>query len=114
MPSMPPKPCASPRCYKMATKSGRCEDHQPEPWLSSKGKTPAQRGYGFDWVKIRAKALLRDGHLCQQCIKDGVITLATDVDHIISKAKGGTNRMENLQSLCKQCHKVKTNMERTQ
>lgn len=112
MPSMPPKPCASPRCHKMASKYGKCEDHQPEPWNSSKGKSPAERGYGSEWVKIRAKALLRDGHLCQACFKAGIITVATEVDHIINKARGGTNRMENLQSLCNPCHKDKTSKER--
>lgn len=112
MPVMPPKPCSSPRCNKMASKGGRCDDHQPEPWNSSKSKTPTERGYGYDWVKIRLKALLRDGHLCQECMKNGIITLATDVDHIISKAKGGTNRLDNLQSLCNPCHKAKTIKER--
>lgn len=114
MPSMPPKPCASPRCYKMASKHGKCEDHQPEPWLSSKGKTPTERGYGADWVKIRAKALLRDGHLCKICFKGGIITVATEVDHILNKAKGGTNSMSNLQSVCKSCHAAKTLKERSE
>lgn len=114
MPAMPPKPCASPRCYKMASKSGRCEDHQSEPWFTSKGKTPTQRGYGAEWVRLRAKVLIRDSHLCKTCFKASIITVATDVDHIVSKAKGGTNKMENLQSLCNVCHKIKTAKERTE
>jgi len=112
MPTMPPKPCSEPRCYKMSSNSGRCEDHQPEPWLSSKGKTPTERGYGYDWKKLRLKVLIRDAHLCQECFKNNIITVATDVDHIIPKSKGGTNAMTNLQSLCNPCHKIKTNSER--
>ena len=112
MPSLPPKPCTAPRCYKMASKGGRCEDHQPEPWLSSKGKSPDERGYGYQWKKTRLKALIRDAHLCKICSKAGIITVATDVDHIIPKAKGGTNELTNLQSLCNPCHKQKTTKER--
>ncbi|WP_407047632.1 HNH endonuclease [Vibrio cholerae] len=40
-----------------------------------------------------------------------MITAATDVDHIINKACGGTDAESNLQSLCKPCHKEKTRSE---
>ncbi|WP_345945876.1 HNH endonuclease [Psychrobacter sp. Ps4] len=33
---------------------------------------------------------------------------ATDVDHIINKAKGGSDEPSNLQSLCRKCHLSKT------
>ncbi|MEG9303316.1 HNH endonuclease signature motif containing protein [Psychrobacter celer] len=33
---------------------------------------------------------------------------ATDVDHIINKAKGGSDDPSNLQSLCRKCHRSKT------
>lgn len=112
MPSMPPKPCASPRCFKMASKCGRCEDHQPEPWFSSKGKTPTERGYGHYWKKLRVKVLLRDAHLCKTCFRANIMTLATEVDHILNKARGGTDSMDNLESICKPCHTIKTNLER--
>lgn len=36
---------------------------------------------------------------------------ATDVDHIISRAKGGTDERSNLQPLCHACHSEKTNRE---
>ena len=113
MPSLPPKPCCTPRCHKMATKRGKCEDHQPEAWVSSKGKTAEERGYGHKWKKIRKQALVRDGYLCQECLKSGLLTVATDVDHIINKAQGGTDALSNLQCLCHPCHKIKTISERT-
>jgi hypothetical protein len=34
--------------------------------------------------------------------------MATDVDHIIAKSKGGTDAYSNLQSLCHRCHSQKT------
>ena len=34
---------------------------------------------------------------------------ATDVDHIIELAAGGTNTIDNVQPLCKPCHQAKTN-----
>jgi len=33
---------------------------------------------------------------------------ATEVDHIIEVARGGTNTIDNLQPLCKPCHMAKT------
>ena len=36
------------------------------------------------------------------------VVAATDVDHIIALAKGGTNALTNLQTLCHACHSRKT------
>ena len=80
-------------------------------WQSYKGSSKS-RGYGYAWSKLRLKALERDRHLCQMCLKRGVYTTATDVDHIVPLAQGGSDAMENLQSLCHECHKQKTCQER--
>ena len=69
------------------------------------------RGYGSSWTKTRARILERDLHLCQPCIKGGRPTAAQEVDHIIPKADGGTDDDENLQAICRECHKVKTQQE---
>lgn len=69
----------------MATKSA----------LTSKGSTT-------QWRKIRARVLKRDGHLCQMC---GAV--ATHCDHIIPRRLGGSDSMDNLQSLCKRCNLAK-------
>jgi 5-methylcytosine-specific restriction enzyme A len=39
------------------------------------------------------------------------ITVGNEVDHIISKAKSGTDAMENLQTACHACHLTKTATE---
>lgn len=65
---------------------------------------------GF-WRKVRKQVLQRDNYLCVMCAKQGRITPATDVDHIIPVAKGGSNMPDNLQSLCHECHKIKTSTE---
>lgn len=69
-----------------------------------------ERGYGTEWDKLRKRVLERDAHLCQcsYCKADGRTTVATEVDHILPKAKGGTDAMSNLQAINKQCHVRKT------
>nr|WP_252316395.1 HNH endonuclease signature motif containing protein [Acinetobacter venetianus] len=37
--------------------------------------------------------------------------MATDLDHIVSKEQGGTDDMDNLQSLCSPSHQEKTARE---
>lgn len=50
--------------------------------------------------------------MCADCIKRGIITPATDVDHIEphrgDRVKFWTGE---LQSLCKECHSIKTARE---
>jgi len=112
MPKLPPRPCTAPRCHDIATKDGRCDKHKREAWQTSKGKTPAQRGYGIQWRKRRNRIMKRDSHLCQECKRNGIITQAKEVDHIINKARGGTDDDSNLEAICTPCHKAKTVRER--
>ncbi|GEB79233.1 hypothetical protein DDE01_06480 [Desulfovibrio desulfuricans] len=52
--------------------------------------------------------MLREEPLCRACAAQGRITAATDVDHIVSRAQGGTDDRANLQPLCHACHSRKT------
>jgi 5-methylcytosine-specific restriction enzyme A len=70
-----------------------------------------ERGYGYRWVKLRETILKRDCHLCQACQREGRVTIATEVDHVMPKAKGGTDDPENLQAICKSCHSAKSERE---
>lgn len=78
-----------------------------------KGKTTTQRGYGWQWQsKIRPRIIARDKGLCQPCYRQGIITRFDDVDHITSKEKGGTDDDSNLECICRNCHKLKTQQEK--
>lgn len=65
--------------------------------------SPCKMGYGRTWEKLRLM-VLRDQPICAHCQR----APATEVDHIIAKAKGGDNDRANLVGLCKPCHSVKT------
>lgn len=69
-------------------------DEKPRPSASA-------QGYGRTWQRLRLM-VLREEPLCP-CGKP-----ATEVDHILAKAKGGDDSRENLQGLCKSCHSRKT------
>lgn len=112
MPKLPPKQCTYAGCKLYTTKNSRCEEHQRESWATSNNSTPSERGYGYSWTKIRKQALIRDGYLCVVCSNKGLLTKATEVDHILNKAQGGDDDIDNLQSICSSCHKAKTSKER--
>ena len=62
----------------------------------------SERGYGASWRRVR------DAHLADHpdCARCGAP--ATDVDHRVSRARGGDEDDDNLQSLCHACHARKT------
>jgi len=70
-----------------------------------------ERGYGRAWDKLREVAMKRDGWLCQPCLAKGRPTPATECDHIVPKASGGQDDIDNLQAICTDCHKAKTERE---
>lgn len=75
------------------------------PWPTT---SSTARGYGAAWQRLRGVILGRDGGLCQVCAREGKVTLATQVDHIKPKAKGGSDDPDNLQAICVPCHEAKT------
>lgn len=87
--------CTQPGCPALV-KSGRCLEHAPEPWTGSnrRAELPA------DWDVRRERVLRRDRYRCRRCG-----ARATDVDHIDDPAD---HDPANLQSLCTDCHRVKT------
>jgi 5-methylcytosine-specific restriction endonuclease McrA len=56
-----------------------------------------------DRRRRRRVVLLRDGEFCVWCGAREDLTL----DHIVPWARGGTNRIENLQPLCAGCNQLK-------
>jgi len=51
--------------------------------------------------------------LCAECRKASPprVTLATQRDHIVPLAEGGTDDDSNIQGLCDDCHRAKTARE---
>lgn len=60
------------------------------------------------WRAIRQMVLDREP-LCRYCKARGIVTPATEVDHIHRDTSD--NRLEALQPLCKSCHSEKTAAE---
>ncbi|WP_111891608.1 HNH endonuclease [Acinetobacter sp. MB5] len=79
----------------------RCQQTEPKKnWGTGRGGRP--------WRRLKDKIHLRDEWACQCC---GRVTTELELDHIINVAQGGTDDESNLQSLCVECHKKKTQKE---
>ena len=68
--------------------------------------------YATAWWKNTRSAQLQNYPQCLYCNRNGVLSLAVEVDHIIPH-KGDKNLFYGgvLQSLCKTCHSKKTQKE---
>jgi 5-methylcytosine-specific restriction protein A len=89
-----PRPCLD--CGVLISSGSRCRRH---------GSTTA-RGYGGRWTKISKQVLRRDGYRCQLRLP-GCSGLATTTDHVIPKARGGTDDPSNLAAACRSCNSAK-------
>ena len=110
MPARAPTPCRSAGCPRLCRDgSGRCDQHAGDGWKAhQKGRSAAGRGYGAAWRRLRSAVIIRDGGRCQDCKAQGKARIGTEVDHIVSKAQGGSDELENLRLLCRKCHLSKT------
>lgn len=66
---------------------------------------------GRPWRRRREAVMKRDHYLCQPCKRQGRVKEGTEVDHIVNVAEGGTDDDVNLQTICSDCHQVKTQAE---
>ncbi|MEG6507059.1 HNH endonuclease [Nitratidesulfovibrio sp. 1201_IL3209] len=124
MPLRPLRPCRWTGCPATTRDpSGYCDAHRPQAEQrradAAKARAAAHdarrgsshsRGYGAAWRRLRAD-VLRDEPLCRECARQGRVTPATDVDHIVARSRGGTDDRANLQPLCHRCHSRKTARE---
>jgi 5-methylcytosine-specific restriction protein A len=112
MPKAAPRPCTFPGCSALVQGASRCPLHPHETTFASRTRGTRQaRGYGSFWDRLRAQVLARDSHLCQQCLREGILTSARTVDHKVNKAERGTDDPSNLEAICDEHHKVKTQSE---
>ena len=112
MPYKPKRPCAYPGCGRLANSEQYCAEHQKvvtKQYNQYERDPASNKRYGRAWKRIRDR-YIKSHPLCEECGKQGRLTPAEEVHHIIPLSKGGTNKHSNLMSLCQSCH-TKTHME---
>lgn len=77
----------------------------------AKPATYGQGRGGRPWRRKRERVMARDQYLCQPCKAAGRLTLATQCDHKVPRAEGGTDDDTNLQAICDDCHDAKSRAE---
>lgn len=113
----PLKPCAAPACPALVRGQRYCGKHenladQTKRDHDRRRGNSTQRGYGYKWQQARAR-FLQIHPLCVHCEKEGRVTAARDVDHVIPH-RGDQElfwRQSNWQALCTSCHSKKTATE---
>ena len=72
-------------------------------------KSSWKRGYDRDWANVREKKLAMNP-ICEDCLTQGLATPAIDVHHVKKVSENPDLRLDldNLRSLCKPCHSVRT------
>jgi 5-methylcytosine-specific restriction protein A len=108
MPTAPPTRCGRVGCSNMATKRGRCDDCQPQPWH---GRPSPQQRYGMSSGTMRAlkrQVMARDNGCCYICGREG----AEELEHKTPISQGGAPRdLNNLGVVHADCHRIKSRQE---
>ena len=105
MPRKPMRPCSYPGCGRL-TDRRYCDEHKQiaERQYNRYQRDPdTSQRYGRAWRRIRAQ-YIQAHPLCEQCEKEGRLTPAEEVHHILPLANGGTHDEMYLMALCKGCH----------
>lgn len=112
MAQMPLRPCRHSGCSAL-TRTGWCPKHKPK---HIRKESAAYHGWYLlpIWKNdLRPNQLLHEPY-CRECARKGFRVAAEVVDHITPHQ--GVWRLfvdrNNLQSLCKHCHDLKTSQER--
>lgn len=117
MPTRPPRSCAF--CGARAPGGGRC----PNCRATEQRQTRQARGYTNSWIRYAQRWRLRfpfcgqraDGNFhgaYSACVRAGRRRLGELVDHIHPVAAGGDFwDPRNHQTLCRECHALKTRIE---
>lgn len=90
-----------------------CLDHGGKNEIKSDKRIQAKQLYNDKkWHSVRS-IQLGIQPLCQSCLVDGHVRLASDVDHVFAwNSVGNDSFLINLfQSLCHSCHSLKTGLE---
>lgn len=100
----PSRVCIEPRCPALATNGSRCAAHKGKPWANRNARRCGTSGWA--WQRIRQRVLQRDHHRCRYCSGSAEV-----VDHVVSRAAGGSDDESNLVAACKRCNEQKRRAE---
>lgn len=75
------------------------------------GTIATERIRGYELQKIRKRILLRDDYACRKC---GRVSVELEIDHVVPLYLGGRESDSNRQSLCSECHAIKSDEEETE
>ena len=105
------------RLRRLKRRCSRClreSDRSPCPYCRAefdrRRGSPAKRGYGTAWRRLRLVILKRDPYCTIGTHCDGLAP-STEVDHITPKREGGSDAPSNLAGVCARCHGAKTARE---
>lgn len=105
MQKKPKRPCSYPGCPNL-TDRRFCGKHQKQEnrrYEKYDLSPEVKKRYGRAWKKIRDRHMA-EYPLCEMCKKQGRLTPAEEIHHIVPLSHGGTHEESNLMSLCKACH----------
>lgn len=114
----PYQPCKRPGCPELTrNKSGYCDAHQSEYKprdykRENYSRDKSTKGIYNDQRYIRARrAKLRMNPLCEDCEKEGIVTVATETHHKkkVRDYLALAFSVSNLMSLCESHHSIRTN-----
>lgn len=95
----------------MPTKPKRHKPITAAPTTTVERRRASSRQHGREWLRISRAHLMRHP-LCADPFgihaAQGTEAPATEVDHIVPLARGGTHHASNLQSCCRSCHSRKS------
>lgn len=112
MPYAPPSRCTDPECRELATKRGRCDDHQPEPWVGRASKAERYGMSSGSFRALKAKVSRRDRGCCYMCGDPPEDGKEHELEHKVPVAEGGARAdMDNLGLACRPCHAEKSARE---
>jgi 5-methylcytosine-specific restriction endonuclease McrA len=97
------------RAMRQCAKCRRLHDEQRcphcyQPWSTSTRGNGSTRA----WRRLRLAVFAEQSYICAV---DGCSLLCTELDHVINLASGGTDERSNLQGLCTDHHREKTERE---
>jgi 5-methylcytosine-specific restriction protein A len=97
-----------PGCSALVRGRRFCDAHAKQ--YDARRGSAAARGYTPAWNQI-SRAYRRAHPLCEHCLQQNRTSPSECTDHIIPKARGGTDHPSNLRALCWSCHSRKTALE---